>query len=69
MGARAIVIERMETMVDYIIITYVIEDNGYRSPPAHIYIKKSEYSVEREKQELEKAIQEYYNLKKLGLLP
>ena len=68
MAARIIVVERMETATGEIMVSYKIIDNGFISPVGHIWLKKEEYSPEREKQELEKILKEYLELKAKGLV-
>jgi hypothetical protein len=62
------VVERMETVTNQIMVSYRIVDNGFISPVGHIWIPKSEYSPEREKQELEKILKEYLEAKAKGLV-
>jgi hypothetical protein len=68
MAAKIVVIERIETPTNEIMVSYKIIDNGWSSPVAHIWIKKEEYSAEREKQELEKILKEYLEAKAKGLV-
>jgi hypothetical protein len=68
MVAKIVVVERMETPTGEIMISYKIVDNGFTSPVGHIWIPKSEYSLEREKQELEKVLKEYLEMKARGLI-
>jgi hypothetical protein len=68
MVAKIVVVERMETPTNEIMISYKIIDNGWSSQVAHIWIKKEEYSAEKEKAELEKVLKEYLELKAKGLV-
>ena len=68
MVAKIVVVERMETATGEIMISYKIIDNGWSSQVAHIWIKKEEYTPEREKAELEKVLIEYLELKAKGLV-
>ncbi|MCC5994468.1 MAG: hypothetical protein LM587_02670 [Candidatus Aenigmarchaeota archaeon] len=68
MGAKIIVVERMETPTNQIMISYKIIDNGFTSPVGHIWIPKDQYSPEREKTELEKVLREYLEMKAKGLV-
>jgi hypothetical protein len=68
MAVKIVVIERMETVTNQIMISYKIVDNGWSSPVGHIWIDKKEYTPERERQELEKILKEYLELKARGLV-
>jgi hypothetical protein len=68
MAARIIVVERMETPTNEIMVSYKIVDNGFTSPVGHIWIPKDQYSPEREKTELEKVLREYLEMKAKGLV-
>jgi len=55
-------------VTNQIMISYKIIDNGFTSPVGHIWIPKDQYSPERERQELEKVLKEYLELKAKGLV-
>jgi hypothetical protein len=68
MAAKIVVVERMETPTNQIMISYKIIDNSFISPVGHIWIDKKEYTPEKERQELEKILKEYLELKARGLV-